>query len=66
MWTINRDVFAVFTLIALVSGEYFPHHSGSENGDQFSNEWLVRIEGGPQVAELIALQMGYGFEGEVI
>ena len=31
----------------------------------FTNEWAVRVEGGPRVASLIADQMGYSFKGPV-
>ncbi|KAL0271690.1 UNVERIFIED_CONTAM: hypothetical protein PYX00_008705 [Menopon gallinae] len=40
-------------------------HTGQENVRHYSNEWVVRLAGGRQVAELIAEQMGYKLLGEV-
>lgn len=57
---------AVFVLSARVHGEYFAHHSGSEGGNLMTNEWLVRVEGGEQVAQLLALEAGCIYGGKVI
>lgn len=40
-------------------------HHGHETTPHYSNEWLVRLEGGPDVAELLALELGYEFLGSV-
>lgn len=60
-------VFYLYLLIVL-SGcdcEYFLHHSGEENNGGYTKEWMVRIQGGQQIAELVALQFGYIFGGQV-
>ncbi|XP_021936624.1 neuroendocrine convertase 1-like isoform X2 [Zootermopsis nevadensis] len=41
-------------------------HHGHETTPHYSNEWLVRLEGGPDVAELLALELGYVFLGSVM
>jgi hypothetical protein len=43
----------------------FEVHHGHETAQHYSNEWIVRLEGGPEVAESLALQMGYEFLGTV-
>jgi hypothetical protein len=43
----------------------FEGHQGHEDAQHYSNEWLVRLEGGPDVAESLALQLGYEFLGQV-
>jgi len=43
----------------------FEVHHGHETAQQYSNEWIVRLEGGPEVAESLALQLGYEFLGSV-
>jgi hypothetical protein len=43
----------------------FEDHHGHETAQQYSNEWVVRLEGGPEVAEILALQLGYEFLGSV-
>lgn len=40
-------------------------HVGHETADEFSNEWVVKIEGGPRVAQSLADELGYEFLGEV-
>lgn len=41
-------------------------HQGQEYVKHYSNEWVVRLEGGPEIAELIAAQMGYKLLGQVM
>jgi len=43
----------------------FDVHHGHETAQHYSNEWIVRLEGGPEVAESLALQLGYEFLGTV-
>lgn len=31
----------------------------------FHNEWVVEIHGGPNVAQLIAAELGYDYQGQV-
>ena len=40
-------------------------HDGRSETDAFSNEWVVHLVGGGDVADLIALRLGYVNEGEV-
>ena len=47
-------------------GECLPKdHDGRAEAGSFSNEWVVHLEGGSNVADLIALRLGYINEGEV-
>lgn len=50
-----------------LSGEHSYHslHNGLETSRDLIDEWTVEVEGGDQVAQLIALQLGYAFEGPV-
>jgi hypothetical protein len=41
------------------------HHEGRNEADAFSNEWVVHLEGGRNVADLIAIKQGYQNLGEV-
>lgn len=40
-------------------------HDGLEHLKNFVNEWTVEVEGGEEVAQLIALELGYAFGGKV-
>lgn len=40
-------------------------HNGLEYAKSFNNEWTVEVDGGPEVAQLIALDLGYVYQGEV-
>ena len=40
-------------------------HDGRSETDAFSNEWVVHLVGGGDVADLIALRLGYVNVGEV-
>lgn len=44
---------------------YYDVHSGLETSGQLLDEWTVVVDGGEQVAELIALELGYEFGGQV-
>jgi hypothetical protein len=55
-----------FVLVLLLAGSCaFESHHGHETAQHYSNEWMVRLEGGPEVAESLALQLGYEFLGSV-
>ena len=41
-------------------------HDGRSETDAFSNEWVVHLVGGGDVADLIALRLGYVNMGEVL
>lgn len=58
-------LLAPLVLSARVRSEYFAHHSGSEGGDLLTNEWIVRVGGGEQVAQLLALEAGCIYGGKV-
>lgn len=40
-------------------------HEGSAQEDDFTNQWAVHIEGGPEVARTVAEDLGYGYGGQV-
>lgn len=62
-------VYALYSmgLDSVVPGErdYHGIHDGWEHKKKFSNEWTVQVEGGEQVAQLVALELGYVYEGPV-
>ncbi|KAK7866825.1 hypothetical protein R5R35_005255 [Gryllus longicercus] len=41
-------------------------HRGQETAQRFSNEWVVRLEGGPRAARALADELGYDFHGHVL
>ncbi|XP_045450459.1 neuroendocrine convertase 1-like [Melitaea cinxia] len=45
---------------------YHNLHNGKETSKSFVNEWLVEMEGGEEVAQLVALELGYEFGGPVL
>ncbi|CAH2049099.1 unnamed protein product, partial [Iphiclides podalirius] len=45
---------------------YYGVHSGLETSKQLLDEWTAEVEGGEQVAQLIALELGYEFGGPVL
>ncbi|KPJ14455.1 Neuroendocrine convertase 1 [Papilio machaon] len=51
-----------------VPGEHSYHslHNGLETSKDLIEEWTVEVDGGDQVAQLIALQLGYEFGGPVL
>ncbi|XP_023717967.1 neuroendocrine convertase 1 isoform X2 [Cryptotermes secundus] len=54
-------------LVLLLGGCWaFEWHHGHETTQHYSNEWMVRLEGGPDVAQLLAVQLGYDFLGSVV
>lgn len=40
-------------------------HDGWEHKQTFTNEWTVQVEGGEEVAQLVALELGYVYQGPV-
>jgi hypothetical protein len=53
-------------LVLLLGGCWaFEGHHGHETTQHYSNEWVVRLEGGPDIAQLLAEQLGYEFLGSV-
>ncbi|XP_071450351.1 neuroendocrine convertase 1-like [Hetaerina americana] len=66
----------LFTLLMLVTSSIsypaetrgvpvWDKHFGRESSDHFTNEWLVKINGGKDVAAKIAADLGYKFIGQV-
>lgn len=44
---------------------YHNVHNGRENAKYFINDWTVEVEGGEEVAQLVALELGYEYGGPV-
>lgn len=44
---------------------YHGVHDGLEHVKSFTDEWMVHVEGGDEVAELVALELGYVYGGPV-
>lgn len=65
--SLNIFLFILFNFcqIIVLGDHKFITHQGFENRKNFLNEWTVEIDGGLEVAELIALEFGYICEGEV-
>ena len=42
-----------------------PQHDGKDSAVEFSNEWVVHLEGAKNAADLLALKLGYENLGEV-
>ncbi|XP_053611965.1 neuroendocrine convertase 1-like isoform X2 [Plodia interpunctella] len=40
-------------------------HNGLEDAKHFVNEWTVEVEGGEEIAQLVALELGYAYGGPV-
>lgn len=76
---VNIVLFLTSVKITLVSSRYFTGfnfqipgehtyhgtHDGWEHKNKFTNEWMVQVEGGEQVAQLVAWDLGYVYEGPV-
>ena len=41
------------------------HHDGKDSAEEFTNEWVVHLEGAKNSADLVALKLGYENLGEV-
>lgn len=44
---------------------YHGVHDGMEHANQFVNEWTVAVDGGEEVAQLVAMELGYIYGGQV-
>lgn len=76
---VNTVLFLTIVKITLVSAwyvkglhstvpvEYTYHgiHDGWGDKQKFTNEWTVQVEGGEEVAQLVALELGYVYQGPV-
>lgn len=51
----------------IVPGEhrYRGVHDGSKHAKSYLNEWTVEVDGGEEVAQLVALELGYVYGGLV-
>ncbi|CAK1542022.1 unnamed protein product [Leptosia nina] len=51
-----------------VLGNYGYHgvHNGLGNSKDFIDEWTVEVPGGEEVAQLVALELGYEYDGPVL
>ncbi|XP_060804530.1 neuroendocrine convertase 1 [Amyelois transitella] len=45
--------------------EYYEVHNGLEEAKHFVDEWTVEVEGGAEVAQLVALELGYVYGGPI-
>ncbi|CAH2087643.1 unnamed protein product [Euphydryas editha] len=45
---------------------YHNLHNGKETSKSFVNEWTVEVEGGEEIAQLVALELGYEYAGPVL
>ncbi|KAJ1521904.1 hypothetical protein ONE63_002240 [Megalurothrips usitatus] len=52
-------------LLTLLTGRVLDAHRGQEAATHFTNEWAVRVQGGPRAARRVADQMGYAFKGPI-
>lgn len=48
-----------------IADAYYSLHNGRENSMFFIDEWTVEVDGGEEVAELVALDLGYEYGGPV-
>jgi hypothetical protein len=44
---------------------YHGVHNGLEHAEHFVNEWTVAVDGGEEIAQLVALELGYKYAGMV-
>ncbi|XP_046966738.1 neuroendocrine convertase 1-like [Vanessa cardui] len=45
---------------------YHNLHDGKETSTNFVNEWTVEVEGGEEVAQLVAMELGYEYAGPIL
>ncbi|EEB13549.1 Furin-1 precursor, putative [Pediculus humanus corporis] len=57
--------FWSFITIFLILKFTISAHNGEEHTKYYSNEWVIRLEGGQDVAELISAKLGYKLLGKV-
>lgn len=57
----------VLSLVTVATSAFFNshHHDGREYSDDFSDEWVVEVDGGTDAAQLLALRMAFEYIGEV-
>ena len=60
-------LFVTFAaLVTLIEGHAVDHgHDGREVSPEFSKEWIVKLEGNVDSADLIAVKFGFVNKGEV-
>ncbi|XP_032514726.2 neuroendocrine convertase 1-like [Danaus plexippus] len=59
----------LLSLYPVRSDLYVPYHSmhdGRETANSYDGEWIVEVVGGEEVAQLVALEHGYKYEGPVL
>ncbi|CAH2229642.1 neuroendocrine convertase 1-like [Pararge aegeria] len=44
---------------------YHDVHNGMENAKYFINDWTVEVDGGDEIAQLVALELGYEYGGKI-
>ena len=44
---------------------YHQLHDGSEGSSDFSNQWIIDLDGSTEAADLLAMKLGYKNLGEV-
>lgn len=44
---------------------FYAEHDGSDTATDFSNEWIIRVDGNEDSADLLAIKNGYENMGEV-
>lgn len=49
----------------LGSHGYHGVHNGLESSKDYIDEWTVEVPGGEEVAQLVALELGYDYDGPV-
>ncbi|CAH0718128.1 unnamed protein product, partial [Brenthis ino] len=58
-------IICVTVVLCPISEGYHNWHNGRENSKFFIDEWTVEVEGGEEVAELVALDLGYEYGGPI-
>ncbi|XP_043472486.1 neuroendocrine convertase 1-like [Leptopilina heterotoma] len=67
MATLRRDLkYIIFYYLGLVLYSSCEEANFNNNSRVYQNEWVVRIEGGPEVSTLLALRSGYIHMGPVL
>ena len=52
-------------LQTVVGENYHQLHDGRERSNDFSNQWIVHLDGSSEAAELLSMKLGYKNLGEV-
>lgn len=72
--TLLQITIVITSITAVVS--WYPHwvpgeqsyhgvHNGAEHAKSFADEWTVQVDGGEEVAQLVALEFGFVYGGPV-